>query len=139
MFNKKLLFKDVLPDWCLGCNMDLAQSLLRLSDIQKDDSIFSPFSFVATKKSHIQEMIDESDIENTTCSFLLSNILPHPQGTKTHTEGYLWQQGNLLFPEQLRQQEIYFILRNMKLIKWNFRVLCPTCRHFPCSWETIGL
>lgn len=98
MFNKKLSFKNVLPDWCLGYNMDLAQSLLRLSNIQKDDRIFSPFSFVATKKSHIQEMMDESDIENTTCSFLLSNILPHPQGTKNTHRGIFVAAGQPFIP-----------------------------------------
>lgn len=53
-------------------------------------------------------------------------IYPTPQEPKhTHTHTRLWQQGNLSFQEQLRPQEIYFILGNMKLLQWNFHVCAP--------------
>lgn len=111
--------------WQVACNMDLAQLLLRLSHIQKDDSIFSPFSFGATENSHIWERIQERNREILFVHFYYVTYPTPKERERTHTYTHLWQPGDLSFQEQLRPQEIYFILGNTKLVQWSFSVCAP--------------
>lgn len=124
MLNTKLAHRCACA-WWVACNMDLAQLLLRLSHIQKDDSIFSPFSFGATKNSHILERIQGSNREILFVHFFYVTYPTPKEPEHTHTCVRLWQPGDLSFQEQLRPQEIYFIFRNTKLVEWSFSVCAP--------------
>lgn len=87
-------------------------------------------------------MIYEGDVESTVSSLLSPDTLPYPkQPEPTHTGilSYLWQQGNHLLPEELRQQEIYFRLRKYEANKTEFSCfLSPFVPDLGKIWDCEG-
>lgn len=89
-------------------------------------------------------MIHESCIENTTCSFLPSDILPQLQGTKTQTQTHThtYTQENVLFvaarqffiPRTGEATGDRFHTQEYEANKMEFSHSVLHFPHFPRSW-----